>query len=211
MMHIDRNKKIIVLASASPRRKKLLEQIGLEFIQSPSDIDESIADGLSPIDTVTRLASLKSSEVASRFQNALIIAADTIVVYNNAILSKPTDNDDAVRILQKLSGNTHLVITGVSLRLTDENGRISSSHDFIEQTKVTFAALSQQEIEAYIATGSPFDKAGAYGIQDDWGSVFVSSIEGDYYNVVGFPLHTFYQKLKTFAPDLLPTPTIHHA
>lgn len=209
-MDTHRNKKLIVLASASPRRKKLLEQIGMEFIQSPSDVDESIADGLRATDTVTELASLKSSEVASRFQNALIIAADTIVVYKNTILGKPTDKDDAVRILQTLSGNTHFVITGVSLRLTDENGLIYSSCVFNEQTKVTFSALTLQEIEGYIATGSPFDKAGAYGIQDDWGSVFVSSIEGDYYNVVGFPLHTFYQKLKTFAPDFLPTPTIHH-
>lgn len=210
-MHNPRNNKLIVLASASPRRKKLLEQIGLKFIQSPSDVDESIADGLNPVETVTNLASLKSSKVASRFQNALIIAADTIVVYKNTILGKPVDKDDAVRILKTLSGNTHLVITGVSLRLTDENGRIYSSCDFNEQTKVTFAALTQQEIEDYIATGSPFDKAGAYGIQDDWGSVFVSSIEGDYYNVVGFPLHSFYQELKIFAPDFLPIPTIHHA
>jgi septum formation protein len=210
-VHNPENKKLIVLASASPRRKKLLEQIGLEFIQSPSDVDENLSDDLSPVETVAKLASLKASEVANQFQNALIIAADTIVVFNSDILGKPIDKDDAVRILQILSGNTHLVITGVSLRLTDENGRSYSSCDFYEQTKVTFAALTQQEIEAYIDTGSPFDKAGAYGIQDDWGSVFVSSIEGDYYNVVGFPLHTFYQKLKTFAPDFLPKPTIHHA
>jgi len=210
-MNTDRNKKLIVLASASPRRKKLLEQIGLEFIQSPSDVDESISSGMDPVETVTKLAALKSAEVASRFQNALIIAADTIVVYNEAILGKPADKKEAAEILETLSGKTHLVITGVSLRLTDDSGRITSSHEFNEQTKVTFAALSHEEIEAYIATGSPFDKAGAYGIQDDWGSVFVSSIEGDYYNVVGFPLHTFYQTLKTFAPEYLPKPKSVHA
>ncbi len=200
--------KQIVLASQSPRRKNLLSQINLTFIIHPSSVDEEFDPSLDPGTIVEHLALMKAREVAANYASALTIGADTIVVYDDEILGKPMDEPDAFHLLKKLSGHVHEVYSGACLLQTDENKTVAKSLTFHEVTKVTFAELDDQEIWDYIQTGSPMDKAGAYGIQDDWGSLFVSRIEGDYYNVVGFPLHRFYEKLKLFAPEFLPRASI---
>ena len=192
----------IVLASRSPRRRKLLSQIGLEFEVHPSTNEEIISSD-NPIEVVLDLAEQKAEEVAIKFSNSLTIGADTIVVFNNKILGKPADQKEAFTMLKLLSNQEHLVYTGVSVFKTNDQSEIVFSKSFYEETKVTFSPLSDEEIDAYIATGSPLDKAGAYGIQDDWGSVFVKKINGDFYNVVGFPLNRFYRELKTLAPEIV--------
>ncbi|HET8866076.1 MAG TPA: Maf family protein [Gracilimonas sp.] len=191
----------IILASQSPRRKKLLDQIGLSFQVFPSNAEE-ISSQRDPVLLVEELALLKASDVSSNFSDAFIIGADTIVVHNNEIIGKPENGEDAARLLSTLSNSTHDVYTGVAFVKTDKNRQITAKHTFYEQTKVTFSALEPQDINAYIKSGSPLDKAGAYGIQDDLGALFVERIEGDYYNVVGFPLNRFYRELKKFMPDM---------
>lgn len=192
----------IVLASRSPRRAHLLKQIGLKFIIDPSSFDEK-GILLSDPATLARLISEKKGlQVAARHANALIIAADTIVVFNNVIMGKPEDANEARKMLSELSNNTHSVYSGVFVAGTDQNGDINSSFSLTERTKVTFSPLTNREIDHYIAGGSPFDKAGSYGIQDDTGSLFVKKIDGDFYNVVGFPLNAFYQKLKLEMPSV---------
>ena len=186
----------IVLASSSPRRAKLLNQINLTFSVDSSDVEEITKGITEPTDIVEYLAQLKGTDVAARHKNALLIAADTIVCFNEKILGKPVDKVDAHKILRTLSGNTHQVYTGVFICLINPKGNISKEISFTERTNVTFAALSDEEISHYISTGSPMDKAGAYGIQDDLGSLYVERIDGDYYNVVGFPIHSFYKQLK---------------
>ncbi|MEQ9308527.1 MAG: Maf family protein [Balneolaceae bacterium] len=192
----------IVLASKSPRRKKLLNQIGIIFEVIPSNTEEIITKH-APTEVVTSLALQKATDVASKVSSAFVIGADTIVVLDGAILGKPENEKDAISILTKLSGNTHSVFTGVSFVITNSKKEITSTHSFYEETKVRFSSLSEEEIKLYVASGSPMDKAGAYGIQDDWGSLFVEHIDGDYYNVVGFPLNRFYQELKNIEPTLL--------
>ncbi|MBK9246824.1 MAG: septum formation inhibitor Maf [Ignavibacteria bacterium] len=187
----------LILASTSPRRKHLLEQIGLQFSVQPSDVDESLitTDGAEPVEFVTRLALLKAQDVASRIHNqSIVIGADTIVVLNGQILGKPLDAHDAIRMLQSLSGNTHTVYTGIALIDSLTYRKVTA----VQQTKVTFRLLNDSEIKDYVATGSPLDKAGSYGIQDDFGAVFVSHIEGCYYTIVGLPLELFYRTLQSF-------------
>ncbi len=192
----------VVLASSSPRRAKLLKQINLSFVVDPSDVDENGTNLPDPVDLVEHLAMLKGRDVAARHKDAFIIAADTIVSLNDEILGKPEDEEDAFETLKTLSDNTHQVYTGVLLCSVDQSGNISKEFSFTERTNVTFGALTDSEINHYISTKSPMDKAGAYGIQDDLGSLFVKRIDGDYYNVVGFPLYAFYQHVKTSFPDL---------
>ncbi len=192
----------IVLASQSPRRKKLLSQLGFIFEIIPSNIEEIITSNV-PVDIVNELSLQKAMDVATSVSNALVIGADTIVVLNGRILGKPKSEEEAVSILSMLNANVHSVFTGVSFVITNSDKKISSTHSFFEETKVKFSSLSKSEIQSYVASGSPMDKAGAYGIQDDWGSLFVERIEGDYYNVVGFPLNRFYQELKKIEPTLL--------
>ena len=191
----------IILASRSPRRKKLLEQIGLSFEVHPSAAEEVIKHS-DPQEIVEDLALLKAKDVAHNFKDSLVIGADTIVVYQDEILGKPSDPQQALSYLQQLSGNTHSVFTGVALVKTDKNGAVERTTAFNEQTKVVFSTLEIADMKAYVGTGNPMDKAGAYGIQDDLGALFVEMIEGDYYNVVGFPLNRFYRELKLFSPDL---------
>ena len=192
--------KNIVLASQSPRRKKLLSLLYPEFVCQPADIDEDLPFDGNADAYCRNLALLKAKEVAKEHFNSLIIGSDTIVVYQNESLGKPIDANDAERILNLLSGNTHSVFTGVAL-IYD-----SKEITFSVETEVVFHVLSELEIKAYVATGSPMDKAGAYGIQDDWGAVFVKKIIGDYYNVVGFPLQAFYKAVKEHLPEFLPKP-----
>lgn len=176
----------------------------MDFVIDPSTAEETFEPGLSPDRVVEHLALLKSRDVAGRHENALIIGADTIVVYKDQILGKPENRNHASELLNMLSGQTHQVYTGVGLVQTGSDGKIVDTSVFNECTRVTFDRLSEEEIEEYIDTGSPMDKAGSYGIQDDWGSLFVRKVDGDYYNVVGFPLNRFYREMKHFAPALLP-------
>ncbi|GAB6280779.1 MAG: Maf family protein [Thermovirga sp.] len=172
----------VVLASSSPRRASLLRELGWDFRIVPPVVEESLLDGLSPPEQAVRIASEKADNVFENFPEALVIAADTIVVHGNEILGKPKDPHDAVRMLSLLAGKTHSVITGVAVRL---KGRSSSG---FEETRVTFRDLSVSEIWAYFSGGESMDKAGAYAIQG-WGSLLASSIEGCYFNVVGLPLY----------------------
>jgi septum formation protein len=192
-----------ILASASPRRKKLLAMVLRDFEVIPSSVDEPGPDGTAPYLYAEKLAVMKAGAVAKSSQEALVIGSDTIVVLDAGILGKPTDAAEAKQMLRSLSGRTHEVISAVSLLKTESPGEITGARTFHVSTKVTFSALSDEEISAYVGTGSPMDKAGGYGIQDDLGALFVSRIEGDYYNVVGFPLHSFYTEMKVFAPGLL--------
>ncbi len=192
----------IVLASRSPRRAQLLKQIGLKFITDPSSFDEEGVQLTDPDSLVRLISENKGMQVASRHANALIIAADSIVVLNKRIMGKPADANEARKMLSDLSNNTHTVYSGVFVAETDLNNNINSSFSLSERTKVTFSPLTTHEIDRYIDSGSPFDKAGGYGIQDDTGSLFVKKIDGDFYNVVGFPLNAFYQKLKREMPSV---------
>lgn len=171
----------IILASQSPRRRELLARIVRDFEVRPADVDERMPDG-APRGNVEQLARRKARAVCARAEpDALVIAADTIVVCDGAVLGKPADAADAVRMLRLLSGRTHQVMTAVCVRTARaELARVSV-------TDVTFRALHPGEAEAYAATGEPLDKAGAYGIQGA-GGLFVSGIHGDYYGVMGLPI-----------------------
>ena len=181
----------IILASKSPRRKKLLKQIGLQFKSKSFDVDEKYSPDENPVRLVKKLAQDKLQVAVEQIRNSIIITADTIVVFENNILGKPKDKKDAARMLKKLSGNKHFVYTGFAIY----NGVTQKLIVDYEKTCVKFRKLGKKEIDDYVASGSPMDKAGAYGIQDDYGAVFVRKISGDYYNVVGLPLSKFYTRL----------------
>ena len=189
-----------ILASNSPRRKELLAMIGLEFEIKPANIDENITEYSDFSDYVMKLSKQKAEFIAADLQKTnsggkyIILAADTIVAINGQVLNKPQDYKEAFEMLSLLSNNTHEVYTGFCL-INSETKKIITEY---EVTEVTFRELSDIEIDDYIQTGSPMDKAGAYGIQEDLGAVFVSRIDGDYYNVVGLPLQKLYISLKGF-------------
>jgi septum formation protein len=187
-------KKKLVLASSSPRRKLLLRQIGLEFEARESGVPED-HDELSPPDeTVRRLALAKARAVAAQETSAYVIGADTVVVLDGRLLGKPKDAAEASAMLRRLSGRRHTVYTGVAfVERPSDRSRVD-----VVTTEVEFRNLGEEEILAYVRSGSPMDKAGAYGIQDDFGAVFVSAIEGCFYNVVGFPLSRFYVDFQEF-------------
>lgn len=191
--------KPLVLASQSPRRISLLRQIGFQPLIVPSHIPEEFDPRQSPVENARSLALEKAKEVASRFEDALIIGADTVVVLGEQLLAKPENASDAKRMLRLLSGKTHIVITAFAL-LDCSSGESVTEH---ETTDVTFRDLPGEEIDMYVSGGSPMDKAGAYGIQDDYGAVFVSKINGCFYNVVGFPLSKFYTTLQKFQDHLM--------
>lgn len=182
----------IVLASASPRRRELLERAGVTFTVKVSDADEHIEPETPPHEAVTFLARQKAQAVSRTCPDDLVIGADTVVVYGGEILGKPADAADAVRMLQMLSGKTHTVYTGVCLMRGDK------AETFCEQTQVTFYPLTQREIGDYVATGEPMDKAGAYGIQGR-GCTLVQRIDGDYFNVVGLPVAALCRRLRAFS------------
>lgn len=172
----------------------------------PGTVEEIYPDELSPWEVTQHLALLKAEDVFAQNPDALVLAADTIVVLNDKILGKPDDEEHAFQMLMQLSGKSHTVITGVAIicqnskDTTDNSGVYSKV--FHVSTKVSFAHLTDGEILSYIATGSPLDKAGAYGIQDDLGSLFITSIEGDYYNVVGLPIQKLYSVFKNELPEV---------
>jgi len=180
----------VVLASASPRRKEILENAGFEVSVRVSSADETLPDGLSPDKAVEYLARLKAHSV-EKGANELLIAADTVVVLDGKILGKPSDCAQAKKMLSSLSGKSHKVFTGVCILYNEKE--IS----FSDCTEVEFYELGEDEILEYIATGEPMDKAGAYGIQGK-GCVFVKGIRGDYFNVMGLPIAMINQKLKVF-------------
>jgi nucleoside triphosphate pyrophosphatase len=185
----------LILASASPRRAEILRNAGIQFEISAPDVDESRLTGELPGDYVRRLALAKAQSAAAEYRDpvdeTLILGADTVVVVNADILGKPVSQDDARSMLRRLSGRVHEVHTGLALlRSTGAEQRVVE-----EITQVHFALLSDREIEDYIATGEPFDKAGAYGIQGTGGR-YVTRIEGCYFNVMGLPLARLWSLLR---------------
>lgn len=202
----------IILASASPRRKALLEQIGMEFEICPAKGEEVITESR-PDAVVSELSRQKAEEVAAGVltyneqhpdlaipQDILVIGADTVVAYGDEILGKPKDEEDAKRMLTLLQGNTHSVYTGITLVFIDKSGR-TGEYCFFEKTDVTMYPMDEDEINRYIATGEPMDKAGSYGIQGRC-AIYIKQIEGDYNNVVGLPVARLYQELRRVGYDL---------
>lgn len=187
-----------ILASASPRRRELLTQAGIEYTVIPSEVEEKITKAI-PSDVVMELARLKAEDVFNKHGNedCTVIGADTVVVYRNEILGKPSDEDEACDMLSMLSDRTHQVYTGVAM-VSVKQGK-KEVRTFYECTDVTFYPISREEIAAYAATGDPLDKAGSYGIQGPF-AVHIRGIEGDYNNVVGLPIARLYQELKKEAP-----------
>ncbi|MCI6204448.1 MAG: Maf family protein [Lachnospiraceae bacterium] len=196
----------MILASASPRRKELLEQIGAEFVICPAKGEEVITE-TDPSAVVMELSRQKAEEVAygvliyneqhadlTTPQDILVIGADTVVAYENQILGKPKDEEDARRMLTMLSGKTHSVYTGVTFVFIDKEGR-TGEHCFFEKTDVCMYPLKEEEIDRYIQSGDPMDKAGSYGIQGRF-AIHIKEIRGDYNNVVGLPVARLYQELQ---------------
>lgn len=188
----------IVLASSSPRRKELLEQLGLKFKIITSNIDETAKEESAYL-TAERLAETKACEIARNLETGyLVVGADTVVCIDSEILGKPKNEEEAFEMLRKLSGRVHRVITGIAL-VESPSGRSIVSH---EETLVKFRELEDREIISYIKTGESMDKAGAYGIQKI-GAVLVERIDGCYFNVVGLPLTRLTKMLKEFGIEIL--------
>lgn len=173
----------LILASASPRRKEMLAKLGLDFEVLAAEVDELPLNGESPQDFVLRAAIEKASDIAGNHPDAWVLGADTIVVHRGDILGKPKDAGDALKLLMRLSGQMHKVLTGCCLKWEQENISVSQ----VIATDVYFSAFSEAIAAAYVATGEPLDKAGAYGIQG-YGGTLVEKINGSYSNVVGLPL-----------------------
>jgi len=190
--------KKIVLSSASPRRKELLSQLGINFIVDPVNGDEETDTDLEPHQLTRVVAIKKALAVAGRHPNTIIIAADTIGVLDGKILGKPHTSVAARKMLTEMSGKAHRVITGYAVLDTATANSISNSVETIVYIKL----LSSAEIDRYVKTGEPLDKAGAYGIQDR-GAIIVERIEGDYFNVVGLPLFALAKTLKEFGINIL--------
>lgn len=188
----------IILASQSPRRKELLERMGIKDFETISpNVDERAFHGLPPEELVRRLSAEKAAAVAGKVgEDAVVIAADTVVALEGAVLGKPADELDAFKMLSALSGVRHQVYTGVTVC---RGGEKQTAH---EVTDVTFRELSEREIEDYISTGEPMDKAGAYGIQG-YGALLIQGISGDYYNVMGLPVCRLSGMLSRFGVDCL--------
>ncbi len=185
----------LILASGSPRRAEILHNAGFEFSVCATDTDETRLDGESVTDYVKRVAALKAVDAAARARregdSAIVIAADTVVFADGQILGKPKDADDARRMLRILSGGAHDVVTGFAIMRSSDTAPTVG----VETTRVHFAALSDAEIDEYVRTGEPMDKAGSYGIQGIGGK-FVTKIEGCYFNVMGLPLARVWKSLR---------------
>jgi len=189
----------LILASQSPRRRDLLDQLELTFTVRVSPAEEVIPEGEPPDVVAQRIATQKAVPVAAQHPTALTLAADTIVVHDTDILGKPTSKRHAFEMLRRLRNTTHDVYTGVSLIHPASDREVTC----YERTRVIFGAMDSAEIDAYVASGSPMDKAGGYGIQDRMGPLYIERIEGDYYNVMGLPLRRLYTTLKSDFSDLL--------
>jgi len=186
-------KQKIILASTSPRRHELAKTMGLDFEVVPSKFEEDMSLKLSPEKLVMELAFGKANDVAKRFNEGIIIGCDTIVAVGKKVLGKPKSEKDAFKMLKSYSGKSHKVLSGIAIIDCKTKKYIK---DF-ETTKVYFTKLSDKEINSYIKTKEPMDKAGAYGIQD-LSSIFIKKIDGCYFNVVGFPVHLIYKSLQKF-------------
>ena len=190
MIHELLHYKKVILASLSPRRKELFSLLGISFTAIPAELEETInneAPQTQAMQNALRKAQIVKDKVN---KDALVVSADTLVALNNHILGKPADAEEAGKFLRLLSGRSHSVYTGICIYYND------LANINYEQTFVTFAELSEAEINSYIATGEPLDKAGAYGIQG-FGAQFITKVEGCYFNVMGFPIRLFYNMLKT--------------
>lgn len=187
--------KKIILASASPRRRELLEQAGLEYEVMPSSVEEQVRFD-EPGLVVEDLAAKKAEDVAKNVEDGIVIGADTVVALDGEILGKPKDDEDAFRMLSAMQGKAHTVYTGVSI-VVKENKEKKEVQTFSVGTKVFMYPVEEKEIRAYIATKEPCDKAGAYAIQGR-GATFIEKIEGDYNNVVGLPLSRVYREIRKY-------------
>ena len=185
---IDLNNQKFILASSSPRRLKLLQQIGINPEVIHPVVNETEVKTRNAVDSVVSLSQQKANAVADKVDEGIIIGADTVVTIDDEILGKPSNSEDAQSMLRKLSGNLHKVLTAFCLR-NASNGQMVTE---MEETSVIFRRLTEEEIRSYILKEQPFDKAGSYGIQDS-GALFVDRIEGCYNNIVGFPLTRFYK------------------
>lgn len=206
-----KNNKKIILASASPRRRELLAQIGMEFQVLPSGAEEKTkrrhacapaywTGNCSPSEMVKELSHLKALDVFQKLSGgeqaqSLVIGADTVVALDNHIMGKPENEENAVKMLSALQGRTHQVYTGVTLIWQEDKSMVQKEISFYEETSVTMFPMTPEEIKAYAATGEPMDKAGAYGIQGKC-AAYIKGISGDYNNVVGLPVGRLYQEMK---------------
>lgn len=181
-----------ILASNSPRRKEILTQAGFQFAVLPSDVDESFSTDIPPQQVPVMLAERKAQALIESCGNSLVLAADTVVILENEILNKPTDKQDALRMLQKLSGKTHEVVTGIAL--ASPNGLVTAS----DSAWVRFRELADWEMEWYVRGGASLDKAGAYGVQDFIGMAGIEKLDGSFYTVMGLPIFQVYQLLKPY-------------
>lgn len=188
----------LVLASTSPRRKQLLHILGLDFTIVPSNVEEILDPSLSPRQQTEALALQKANAVAEQYPDAIVIGADTMVVVGHELLGKPKDEQDAKRMLKKLRGRMHTIVTGLALVDTKENRTLIKS----VETYVWFRKIEPAEIQSYLEKEKPWDRAGAYSIQD-MGSLFVEKIEGDYYGAVGLPLFALAKELKKLGVSTL--------
>lgn len=190
----------IILASESPRRKEIMDQMGIDYETIPSQVEEVVED-TRPSDMVEALATIKAKDVANRLkeENCIIIGADTMVFHRGQALGKPKDREEAVLMLKSLSDDVHEVYTGICIIIRSNDKE--ESIIFSESTKVIVQPLSPEEIEDYVDTKEPLDKAGAYAIQGKFG-IYIKEIRGDYYNVVGFPIAKIYEKLKEYGINI---------
>ncbi len=187
----------VILASGSPRRRELLTLAGVEYTVRPADVEEVVPEGMPAPEQSEYLALLKAEAAAKLYPEAIVIGADTTVIDGDTVLGKPKDAADAAAMLRELSGRTHQVVTGVALVKGSKKVHFSSVTD------VTFYPLTEEEIAAYVATGEPLDKAGAYGVQGK-GFFLVRELRGDYYTVVGLPLAETVRKLREMGAKVGP-------
>ena len=186
----------IILASASPRRRELLTQIGISFTIQKAEKEETVTTSV-PSEAVKELALQKAREVAEKYPADVVIGADTIVAANGQILGKPKDAEDAIQMLRMLQGGSHEVITGVAILLNNDEKLIN----FAETTRVHVFPMTEEQICSYVESGEPMDRAGSYGIQGTF-AAYISGIEGDYNNVVGLPVGRLYQEVLSAGVDL---------
>jgi len=191
----------IILASASPRRREIMNQIGIRFEVIPS-VGEEVITKTEPDSVVCELSAQKAAEILERTEGEVVIlGADTIVAHNGRILGKPMDAEDAKRMIASYAGDTHEVFTGVTVLVRDADGTVKKS-SFAVRTGVSVRSMSEAEIDWYVTTKEPLDKAGAYGIQGKF-APFIEGIDGDYYNVVGFPIAAVISETRALGVDLL--------
>jgi septum formation protein len=190
--------KRLILASASPRRKQILDMLGLKFTVSPSQIEERLTPGLQPKEQVEILSRKKAEAVALTFHNAIILAADTMVVVGDEVFGKPKDEKDAKRMLKKFSGGNHSILTAFTVLDTDTGKQITKS----TETKIWFRKLTDKEITTFVKKEMPFDKAGGYAIHE-LAAIFIEKIEGDYMGAIGLSVFQLVNELKNFKIEVL--------